>query len=138
MSEKAAIGGIGRLRPASSAITAGAPSGTVLQQRVVIEHVRPQIDRGRFAVKRIAGEQVEVTAAQAAHAIMHAENPLGMQIIVPRAIAPKEIHAIRGVPQVLGWRYFPGAHASRACGCPYCQSPGAIKSRRLREAFEAG
>ena len=82
-------------------------------------------------------EQVEVTAAQAAHAIMHAENPLGMQIIVPRAIAPKEIHAIRSVPQVLGWRYFPGAHARRACGCPYCQSPGAIKSRRLREAYEA-
>jgi hypothetical protein len=83
-------------------------------------------------------EQVEVTAAQAAHAIMHAEDPLGMQIIVPRAIAPKEIHAIRSVPQVLGWRYFPGAHARKPCGCPYCQSRGAIKSRKLREEFEAG
>ena len=83
-------------------------------------------------------EQVKVTAARAAHAIMHAENPLGMQIIVPRGIAPKEIHAIRSVPQVVGWRYFPGAHARRPCGCPYCQSPGTIKSRKLREAFEAG
>lgn len=83
-------------------------------------------------------EQVEVTAAQAAHAIMHAEDPLGMQIIVPRGIAPKEIHAIRSVPQVVGWRYFPGAHARKPCGCPYCQSRGAFKSRKIREEFEAG
>jgi len=83
-------------------------------------------------------EQVQLTAAQAAHAIMHAADPLGMQIIVPRAIAPKEIHAIRSVPQVVGWRYFPGAHARRPCGCPYCQSRGAIKSRKIREEFEAG
>jgi hypothetical protein len=83
-------------------------------------------------------EQVEVTAAQAAHAIMHAEDPLGMQIIVPRAIHPKEIHAVRSVPQVVGWRYFPGAHARKPCGCPYCQSRGAIKSRKLREEFAAG
>jgi hypothetical protein len=80
----------------------------------------------------------QVAAARAAHAIMHAENPLGMQIIVPRGIAPKEIHAIRNVPQVVGWRYFPGAHARKPCGCPYCQSPGTIKSRKLREAFAAG
>lgn len=83
-------------------------------------------------------EQVKVTAAGAAHAIMHAEDALGMQIIVPRGIAPKEIRAIRSVPQVVGWRYFPGAHARKPCGCPYCQSRGAIKSRKLREAFEAG
>jgi hypothetical protein len=82
-------------------------------------------------------EHVQLTAAQAAHAIMHAEDPLGMQIIVPRAIARKEVHAIRSVPQVVGWRYFPGAHARKPCGCPSCQWRGAIKSRRLREAYEA-
>ena len=47
-------------------------------------------------------QHVALTAAQAAHAIMHAEDPLGMQIIVPRATHPKEIHAIRSVPQVVG------------------------------------
>jgi hypothetical protein len=82
-------------------------------------------------------DHVEVTAAAAAGAIMHAEDPLGMQIIVPRAIAAKEIRAIRRVPQVLGWRYFPGAHARKPCGCPYCQSSGGIKTRKLREQFEA-
>jgi hypothetical protein len=69
---------------------------------------------------------------------MHAENPLGMQVIVPCAIRPNEIHAIRSVPQVVGWRCFPGAHARKPCGCPYCRSRGAIKSRKLREEFEAG
>jgi hypothetical protein len=82
-------------------------------------------------------EQVEITAAQAAHAIMHAEDPLGMQIIVPRGIAAKEIHAIRSVPQVIGWRYFPGAHARKPCGCPYCQPSGGIRTRKLRDEFEA-
>lgn len=81
-------------------------------------------------------EQVRVSAAEAAGAIMHADDPLGMQIVIPRAVAPKEIHAIRSVPQVVGWRYYPGAHAARACGCPYCQWSGKIKSRKLREEFE--
>jgi hypothetical protein len=81
-------------------------------------------------------EHVPVTAAQAARAIMQADDPLGMQIIVPRGIGPKEIHAIRSVPQVVGWRYFPGAHARQPCGCPYCQSRGGIKTRKLREQYE--
>src|SRR3954469_1717109 len=34
-----------------------------LAQRVVIEHVRPEIDGGRFPIKRAPGERVVVTAA---------------------------------------------------------------------------
>ncbi|MBV9969373.1 MAG: DUF3416 domain-containing protein, partial [Xanthobacteraceae bacterium] len=30
--------------------------------RIAVEHIRPSIDEGRFAVKRLAGESVEVTA----------------------------------------------------------------------------
>lgn len=81
---------------------------------------------------------VRLTAARAVHEIMHADDALGMQIIVPRAILPKEIHAVRSVPQVIGWRYFPGAHGRKPCGCPACIGRGDIKSRKLREAFEAG
>src|SRR3954452_15097479 len=33
-----------------------------LQRRVVIEAVRPQVDGGRFPIKRVPGEQVTVTA----------------------------------------------------------------------------
>lgn len=84
-----------------------------------------------------SNEPVQVTAAQAAHAIMRADDPLGMEIVVPRGISPKEIHAIRRVPQVVGWRYFPGAHARPPCGCPACQGRGGIKTRKLREQYEA-
>jgi starch synthase (maltosyl-transferring) len=33
-----------------------------MRRRVVIEHIRPEIDGGRFAIKRSPGESVEVTA----------------------------------------------------------------------------
>jgi starch synthase (maltosyl-transferring) len=33
-----------------------------LRQRVVIEHVQPEVDNGRFPIKRTAGEEVVVTA----------------------------------------------------------------------------
>ncbi len=83
-------------------------------------------------------EHVEVTAAEAAGAIMHAEDPLGMEIIIPRPISPKEIHKIRGVPQVVGWRYFPGANGRKVCGCPACLPPGTYKSRVLRQRYDNG
>ena len=40
------------------------PSGLdpALQRRVVIEHVRPQVDCGRFPIKRVVGERVVVRA----------------------------------------------------------------------------
>src|SRR4026207_1421782 len=43
----------------------GAPSASLdpsLLRRVVVETVRPQVDGGRFPVKRTAGEAVTVTA----------------------------------------------------------------------------
>jgi hypothetical protein len=83
------------------------------------------------------GEPVAASAAEAAGAIMRAEEPLGMQILVQRAIAAKEIHAFRAVPQTVGWRYFPSAHDVKPCGCPACVRRGAIKSRKLRDAYEA-
>jgi hypothetical protein len=81
-------------------------------------------------------QQVKLTAAEAARAIMQADDPLGMQIVVPRGIAPKEIHAIRSVPQVIGWRYYPTAHGQHPCGCPVCVGRGGIKTRKLRELYE--
>jgi len=82
--------------------------------------------------------EVSVTAAVAAGAIMHAKDPLGMQIIIPRAIGVAEIHAIRPAPQVVGWRYFPGAHGRRPCGCPCCLARGEFRSRRIRKGYDDG
>jgi hypothetical protein len=58
--------------------------------------------------------------------------------IVRSGIRLREIHAIRAVPQVVGWRSYPGAHGRRPCGCPYCQPRGQIRSRKLGERYEKG
>jgi hypothetical protein len=79
----------------------------------------------------------EMSASQAAGLIMHAEKPEGFEIIVPRKIKASEIHRIRHLPQVLGWRYYPGAHGNPPCGCPFCQRAGRPGSRRLRERYES-
>jgi starch synthase (maltosyl-transferring) len=50
-----------RVGPENAAITAPMP-GDPLRQRVAIEAVRPQLDGGRFAIKRTVGETVQVTA----------------------------------------------------------------------------
>lgn len=76
-------------------------------------------------------------AAEAAGVIMHAGEPEGFEVIVPRKIGASEIHRIRRLPQVIGWRYYPGAHGRKPCGCPYCQR-GQYGAKRLRDAFELG
>ena len=52
-------------RPAPEPAPAPAPAAAIdpqLQRRVVIENVRPQVDCGRFPIKRTPGELVAVTA----------------------------------------------------------------------------
>lgn len=62
----------------------------------------------------------------------------GWEIVVPRSIAAKEIKKTRALPQNVGWRYMPKSHTTKPfCPCPYCISPGSIKSRRLRDRLEA-
>jgi hypothetical protein len=64
---------------------------------------------------------VLLPASQAVSAITGADSPLGYQVIVPRRIQPAELTAVRRVPQVVGWRYYPGAgrhHPSPGCGVP--------------------
>jgi starch synthase (maltosyl-transferring) len=60
--------GPARQRQATGAAAATAAERTSasldpdLQRRVVVEAVRPQVDAGRFPIKRVAGERVTVTA----------------------------------------------------------------------------
>ena len=37
----------------------------------------------------------------------------GWEVIIPRRIAAKEIQRVRSLPQVIGWRFFPGAKGKR-------------------------
>jgi hypothetical protein len=80
---------------------------------------------------------VPMTAARAARIIMNAPDARGYEVIVPRKIGPGEIHAVRPVNRIVGWRYYAGAHGKYVCGCPACMPRGSIKSRKFREAFEA-
>lgn len=75
------------------------------------------------------------TAVEAVGVVFNAEQPEGFEVIIPRKIEPSEIHKICPLPQVMGWRYNPGAKGRNPCGCPFC-TMGDIKSKRIRDAFE--
>jgi len=62
-----------------------------------------------------------MTAAEAVATFDAAENREGWEVIIPRRIDAREIHRIRRLPQVVGWRYRPGEHGRKPCGCSYCQ-----------------
>jgi hypothetical protein len=76
-----------------------------------------------------------MTAAQACALVMAAEVREGFEVIIPRAVGPNEIHRVRSLRQVVGWRYWPGSHGKQPCGCPFCQR-GQYGARKLRERYE--
>jgi hypothetical protein len=83
---------------------------------------------------RYTCEHRAMSAAQAAAAVMHAEDDaLGYEVIILHSIAPSAIQRIRYLSFVVGWRHYPGAHRHRPCGCPACVTRGEYKARRLRE-----
>lgn len=74
----------------------------------------------------------EMTAAVAAATFSTSANREGWEVIIPRRITAKEIHRIRALPQVVGWRYFPGAKGKPPfCTCKYC-TRGDFGGARLR------
>lgn len=87
---------------------------------------------GHYRLKHTA-----MAASAAARLISNMAHARGYEVIIPRPIAPSEIHAIRPVHRVVGWRYYPEAKGKKPfCGCPSC-TRGEIKSKRLRAAYEA-
>lgn len=84
---------------------------------------------------------IEVTLAEAVKTIMSAEDPMGYEILLPRSVRKSEIHKVRSVSQVIGWRYYPKAKGKPPCTCDFCIRGefGANKLRKLhqRESREA-
>jgi hypothetical protein len=84
-------------------------------------------------VGRFNGEHRRVPLGHAAGLIMREPDPRGWQVVLPQSVPAKAIHAVRSVPQVIGWRFFPESHdkAPWKCLCEFCISSvsGEPKSR---------
>ena len=80
-------------------------------------------------------DPVRVTAAEAAAIVRAAEDPRGYEVFVPRKVAAREIHRVRPVNPVTGWRYVPGAHGRPPCACPACLPYGSYGAARIRARF---
>src|SRR5690349_10024833 len=81
-------------------------------------------------------QHILMAAAEAAGLLIHADDVQGYEVIIPAHIDRKTTYRTRPLPHILGWRYYPGSHQRRPCGCPVCQRRGEIKSRRIREQWD--
>ena len=77
----------------------------------------------------------EMTAAEASAEFSASDGCQGWEVIFPRRVEAKEIYRVRSLPQVVGWRYSPGAKGKPPfCTCKYC-TRGEYGSARLRARF---
>jgi hypothetical protein len=76
-----------------------------------------------------------MSAAEASATISSSESPEGFEVIIPRKIESSEIHRVRMLPQVLGWRYYPAAKGRKPCGCEFCQK-GKYGGRKIIKKYE--
>ena len=82
-------------------------------------------------VGKYNGEKLEMTASDAAAAFLAHTDPMGLEVIVPRKIMPKEIARTYLAPRLTGWRYYPGAKGRKPfCHCKFCNR-GEIRAQRL-------
>jgi hypothetical protein len=74
-----------------------------------------------------------LSAAEAIAQFTEADDPLGWQVVIPRAIEAKEIHKIRRLPHVVGWRFSPTSMGKPPfCTCKFC-TRGEYGSAKLRK-----
>lgn len=78
----------------------------------------------------------ELSLGTAIGTIRRHPDPRGFEIIVPRSIDADEIHRVRKLRQLTGWRVFPDAKGKKPCACDYCQR-GLIKGARMRASAGA-
>jgi hypothetical protein len=93
-------------------------------------------DREQVAVGHYGRAHQQMSAAEALSLISSLESPEGFEVVIPRKIEAREIHRIRRLPQVVGWRYFPRSHGRVPCGCDFCQR-GLYDAGKLRERYNA-
>lgn len=121
-------------------------------------------DETPVLVGHYGSRHVEMTAAEAVGLMMAAElrdpvrarerderskslrrgrgmpsSPEGYEVFIPGRIPKSAITKIKPLPQVVGWRYRPGAHGRPPCACICCDrgTYGVGKLLRQIEAAEA-
>ncbi|MFF2328822.1 MULTISPECIES: HEAT repeat domain-containing protein [unclassified Streptomyces] len=77
-------------------------------------------------------DPMAVTAAEAVRRTAALTDPRGWEVFVPRAVTRREVHRVRAVRQVNGWRYSPDSHGTAPCTCFGCRVRGEYGSQRLR------
>jgi hypothetical protein len=104
------------------------------QRAVVAVHFRIRDDEP-VTVGHYGREPRRTSAAEAIAVIRAIDDPRGYEIFLPRAVTPTELHRVRGVSRMTGWRYRPDAHGTRPCTCPVCLLPGEYGAADLRARF---
>ncbi len=79
--------------------------------------------------------RVTLPAAEAVALVRALADPLGYEVVVPRAVAPGELRRIRAVSRRVGWRYTPDEHGRRPCSCPACLRRGAYGAAGIRARY---
>ncbi len=79
----------------------------------------------------------KMTAAESVAELDTSDDAQGWEVVIRRRIASKEIHRIRKLPQVVGWRYFPDAKGKPPfCSCKFC-TRGEYGSNALRKRLNS-
>ncbi len=74
-----------------------------------------------------------MSASEAVAEFMVTEDAQGWEVVIPRRIEAGELHRVRLLPQVVGWRFFPEAKGKAPfCTCKFC-TRGEYGARSLRE-----
>lgn len=82
-------------------------------------------------VGKYNGEKLEMAASEAAATFLAHTDPMGLEVVVPRKITPREIARTYLAPRVTGWRYYPEAKGKKPfCHCKFCNR-GEIRAQRL-------
>ena len=88
-------------------------------------------DEESVLVGKYNGDKREMTAAEALGALLEHTDPAGLEVVIPRKIAPNEITRTYPAPRVTGWRYYPSAKGNPPfCNCKWCNR-GEIRAQRL-------
>jgi hypothetical protein len=98
---------------------------TLLAARIRLDDEEPVL-LGKFNEPHMP-----LTAAEAIGIVREHNDPLGLEVILPRSVKAKEIESFYRPPKVIGWRYYPNARGRPPCGCSYCQK-GEPFGKRIR------